>query len=714
MMVKSFFEDSMGPINGREKVTETRIALLNRLVQKHTADLTKYGLLPANAIAEALATFALQDFLFSVRVDGKDLGYLRISKGQVNVASSELHELNYQNCYIIVPGPISATQHRQIRDLLQHCQFIVLNTLAWKNQQKVLHRRLYEELRHKINADDDNIRIDALPSLLKTEIGVDIEIVERVRSGGADRDPGPIQFVRRRIKSNGEADRIELITDPALIRLIQREALNKATTLDVTEYFRSEYDRRGPIVMVPLCRSSASKSARAQLFLLRGTHAAPLRQHHIAAVEAVVTFFLEEVLYQRQRDFIFEMIERISIVATEPAKDVDEEFLKLLDIALARIVTDTAAYRCSYWHFDQKLDKIRVDRMATYERGRLQRNFHTATRHINANDVKRSSIAYVLAGAEGDGFLTINDCGFPKPDFRGRSLETIIRPSGETQSEFLAQVRDNAVPFGVILAESRLDSAFEADQWFIRSVSALLSEFLRTLQNRQDSFYVADRFSLFDADHDLDTFVSVNLRSEPEVQRTLRDFLRIGRTKEPATPVSGQYRVRDLIEEIKEDYIALTAQTRDEVFRRVHVDDVPLLHGSSQMQRALGYILKNLISNAFKYDEISKTTIGISLAPRSTPWVGLRRKLSNPDTVPRSEAVLRIDCIITPAFEEHIEQQIGRRSVVDATRGGRRGLYLVGLMVRQMAGAFHVHRSKDKRRTIMVIRLPVETFGEGR
>lgn len=685
-----------------------RFGRLQRLIDRHFADLTRYGLLPAEAITEAIHALGTKPYMFAVRSHGREVGFLRRAEGAEALISEDTEEVHYQNCHIVISNGAGRDEVRAVRVLLRHCQFIFLNTIVWKNLQKRRHRELYEKLRLKVAENDENIRIETLPRLIKDELGIKVEIVERVRLPTDVKRAGKIHFVRRGLGRRKTREGAKQITDPFLVRLIQREALDRATTLDVTSYLRPNSDRRDPVVVIPLCRSSAPRASRSQLFLLRGTKSRPLTQEDITAVEAVVTFFLEEVLYNRQRDYILSMLGEIALAGVGRIDDIEEQWSRVLQQSLARIVTDTTAYRCSYWQLDQKHSVIRPERMATYERGKLQTRFQVAETRIKPTQLHGSSIAYVMAGAEGEGYLIVNDCNNPKSDLSGKMIRSIIKPSGETQSEMAVQMREHAVPFGVILAESRLDHGFDSDKWYIRAVAALLSEYRRTLFQRLDSSYVAERLSLFDSSHDLDVFIDVNLKEVPEIADRLRSVLRLGLHDREEESEAREFEISDIIESIKEDYVARSRLVREAVFGRIHLDNVPPMLGTRQFERAVGYILKNLISNAFRYEEQSKTTIGIRVEAKSMSWVGVADRYKGAWGDIQIGAVLRIDCVITPPIIDAIETQIGKRSVLNATRGGRRGLYLVGLIVRQLAGGFEVHRTPDNRRTKLVIRIPVE------
>jgi hypothetical protein len=101
------------------------------------------------------------------------------------------------------------------------------------------------------------------------------------------------------------------------------------------------------------------------------------------------------------------------------------------------------------------------------------------------------------------------------------------------------------------------------------------------------------------------------------------------------------------------------------------------------------------------------------IEPRSVPWAQFSGKPGRLQRLGPGAlgSVFRIECVITPALTEAIEQEIGKRSVYDGRRGGRRGLYLVGLIVRQLSGTMEVHRTGDDTKTRLLIRVPIQTAG---
>ena len=604
---------------------------------------------------------------------------------------------------MILYGRISKRTRQEAIQVVRHCQFILLNTLVWKNFQKKRHRDLYERLRNEIKATDDNITIETLPRLLKRQLGISVEIVERVAEERAT------FFVRRtklgQLRSEGKR-----IDDPKLVRLIDVEALGRATTLDVTAEIGGERPgREDPIVLVPLCRSSAPSSSRSQLFLLHGSRRRPLTQQDITTVEAVITFFLDEVLYSRQRDYILTMLgEIVAASSDDHALDHEIMYQTVLQRTLNRIVTDTTAYRCSTWCLKHSTNYICSDKMASYESGRLRSSYTVAQQRIRSSHYRQSSIAYVMRGAEGTGHLIIHNCANPQADLDKKQIRGIIKPTGETQSEMAVQVRCGAVPHSVLLVESRLVRGLQSDAWYIRTLCFLLSELRRVLEAKLDSAYITERLSLFDNSHDLDVFIDLNLRNEPEIADSLRSFLKLGVHDQDASENQVEFAIEELISKIRITYAPRAPESVQRIFDKVHIDNVPMLVGSLSTREGILYIFKNLISNAFRYEHLSTSTIGIRIEADSSSWANSAQSSPGGELPRGLGQVLRIDCVITPALDATLEGKIGKRRITHGDRGGRRGLYLVGLIVRQLGGVFEIDRSKDGSKSKLVIRLPVK------
>lgn len=676
---------------------------LQRIVDDHFRALTRYGLLPAAALRDMLEAARFQSFDFKVETEGREIATLRVPRS--GPPSREETIFNYENCTLTIYGRISKKTRQEAKQVVRHCQFVLLNTLVWKNFQNKRYRELYEGLRSEIEATDDNVTIETLPKLLKRQLGIAVEIVERVSEEQAS------FFVRRSRAGQRRADG-KKIDDLKLVRLIDNEALSKAATLDVTtEIGGSRRKRENMIVLVPLCRSSAESSTRSQLFMLRGSRRRPLTQQDIATVQAVVTFFLDEVLYGRQRDYILTMLGEIAAASSEDVGfDKEEIYESILQRTLNRIVTDTTAYRCSMWHLDQSSNHISSDMMASYENGRLQRRYVVAQQRIKASNVMQSSIAYVMRGAEGQGHLIINNCANPQPDLIGKKIRGIVKPTGETQSEMAVQVRCGAVPHSVLLVESRLVRGVQSDAWYIQTLCFLLSELRRVIEGKLDSAYITERLSLFDNSHDLDVFIDLNFPDDNELRDSLRQFLKIGVHDYDSFATQVVFDINDLIRTIEKSYSARASAAVRRIFSKIHVDDVSKLASSLSAREGILYILKNLISNAFRYEAKSTTTLGIRIEPNATSWAVSTRPLNERELPRGTGQILRIDCVITPALDATLEGRIGKYRIAHGDRGGRRGLYLVGLIVRQLGGIFEVGRSRDDSKSKLVIRLPVKTM----
>ncbi len=690
---------------------------LGWVMDRHFNALTRFGLLPAAALAETVQSLGLDSYYFEIHAHGRAVPTLDLRGPEPLPEDGGATRLIFENCRFEHVRPRNAQDRLLINTAIRHCQFILLNTLVWKNLQKREHRNLYEVLTKVMAAKESNVTVETLPSILRQVLQIRVDVVERAprkrlpKSEKFDQAASPGSFLRRSSRRGS----FTVLDDPDLVRLIEDEALGRATTLDVTRFIAPGQIGRGdPVVLVPLCRSSARRSSRAQLLLLQGSTRRPLTREKITTVEAAITFFLDEILYRRQRDYIQEMLGEITRASSAGADiDVEAEFARVLQRSVNRVVTDTTAYRCSIWRPNQRHNVIQPAQMASYETGKLRQAFQTARSAIPIANTTASSVAYVLAGAEGDGCLLVNDCSSTARDLMGRAIIDIIPPTGETQSEFAVQIRDQGVPIAVMLAESRLLRGFDPDFWFIQTVCGLLSEFRRTLHQRLDSSFISERLSLLDQSHDLDVFIDLNMADYPDAAEELRRYLRLGRYDLADDTQEEMFHMEDLITSLEADYRMRTKDAKDNVFSRIFPGKLPAFVGTRQLQRSLRYILKNLVSNAFRYEEKSRTTIGMRIEPRSVPWAQFSGKPGRLQRLGPGAlgSVFRIECVITPALTEAIEQEIGKRSVYDGRRGGRRGLYLVGLIVRQLSGTMEVHRTGDDTKTRLLIRVPIQTAG---
>ena len=678
---------------------------LDAVIKQQYKTFERLGVLPISALEEAVDSADLGNLILKIKLNGRYSEDLEIVRS--------LEDKNSEHSYVIISEPFYlrirrakdlTAQKQAANTLLAHCQYVIRNTLIWKNQETSHYRKIQRQLK-KASQGSTPLTVEELPEFISEMLCINVDILEKIeqKSNGSE-----VHFIRR--SGHGKERRTTAhINDTNLTNLLVNDALGQAKTVDVSTYFsknsQNSYMQYGPTIVVPLCRASARSSSRNQLLLLYSSDVGrPLKSDDVDISERLVSYLLEDILYARQREYISHMLESIAQLASNTS-DIpeDDHFEHVLQVAVNRIVTDSSAYRCSIWKVNERFGILEPHEMASYESGELSDSYSVRRAKIPIKNKTSSTIAYALAGALGKGHILINNCSNPTKDLKGEEIDDIIQPSGETQSELAIQIRETGVPYGVLLAESRLGHGFDSDLWLIKAVTTLLSEYRRTMLQKLDSQYVVERLSIFDTSHDLDMFLDMQLKEHPEIARRFREYLL---PKDDIDDHKGRiesFTLSEITNVFEQEYRVLFMEdTINRIFSRFYLSDVPPLASSIGFKSAISYILKNLISNAVRYDVQSNTTIGARLENEVFPWAGI-----NEQVIDSKAKMLHIDCVISPSLPQNIINSVGRMSVKTRTRGQRHGLYLVGLIVRQCGGSFLVGPTPKGDRTRLTIRIPV-------
>jgi hypothetical protein len=714
---------------------------LSRIRNTQLTTLYQLGLLRIEHLKALFEILTHVPYLFRVRYNNRIVKIFTVSNtneadqnGTSNWEFSHNGFVRYRSpdCELFVKRH-STVSRNWANDLCQHAGLIIHNTLVWRSLQKERLNALSADLR-KALTESQELNIDKLAVFISRRLSVSIALVEK-RTERLDYRTGrsfgeKVEYQRSRSREKTEKS---IATTAYVLRRmksgrffergfeVQRALSEKAglalrggKLIEVSgEEIGGSVTSTGSAILFPLCRSTEPKSQRNQLFLVSGRRN-DIGQDDIHIIQELISYYFDHLLRGRQQQVLTGIAKDINELHRKPIFDLnrmEEEYEATVEAIVREVIWTTPSYRCSIWEYSPKFHALIPKKVLAYKGGVVAKPPKFFSQAISIHQFDRSSIVNCFSSALlTEASIYIGDVRKPERYIRasggGRELKRIIAPGDYTQSEISVPLFEAGAPVGVLYAESRLIDAYDSELWYFQAIGSLLSE-LRTSQNRRmDASFVAEKLSLFDSLHDLGPQVDVILKDQPDLRKWVRDFFELDRTEDPLSGRLIVLNFREAVDSLRQEFSYQLRDTMDEVFSSIKVRaNVPIFRTLERTSISFRFILKNLISNAFRY-RVQQFSSSLTIAFDRPRGIVVTRAQQE-----AGQGLVRIEYTIEPPLPESLVRQLGKRSIAAAGRAPRRGLYLVGLVTRQLGGTFHATSSVDQRRTRIVLRIPLSNEG---
>lgn len=629
--------------------------------------------------------------------------------------------------------------------ICNHIHTVVTNTLIWRSIQKEKLNNLVAQLQEALS-NSDELNIDRVARFISSRLHMTVSLIEKRTDRIGYQAPRQriLSLTRAVNRANiGPSVNAKIITSYIIRRLredrfsdmglpltgtmnaLLDDSLDGAKLIQISgdTIFPNTSVRGRTYIILPLCRSIEPRSRRNQLFLISKRGPGTILHTEIYLIQELISYYFDHLLRERQQRLIVNTTRRINDLhrlANLKSMDLLTEYENTFTTIMREIIWTTASYKCSFWQYSPEQYVLKLKHLVDLDRGRIRSITQLPESVISVGKFDSSSIVncFVNAILKPEP-LYIDDVRFPMRylDKTGRQMRAIVPPQERTQSEVVIPIYEAATPVGVLYCASRVLDAFESDIWYLQSVGALLSE-LRTATHRKlDSSFVAERLAAFDAYHELGTQIQILLRGHPEVLQIVRKFLDLDRIAPAPQAIQLRLHMEAIVEELRQEFSLIQLQdVCEEVFERVKIQtNVPTFSVDENKHRALVFILKNFLANAFRHRPRGFSS---TLTVEFEACRGLKQRGGKGAS--SSAGVMRIENTITPSLRSDLVSQLGQRSIAAAGRFPRRGLHLVGLVTRHIGGTFSAFQTSPRsarrasgERTRIVLRIPMTAGEEG-
>ena len=703
---------------------------LSDLKNRHLTILYNYGFLPKSAFDELSSFLKEVCHLIRIKHENRFIGlFFSTNIGELNKDSKEevllskgFTKVIRHDCQLFFHS--SADKHKHIFiDICEHANLIVHNTLIWKSMEKerlnIYTRSLQENLKKS-----GKLNIEVLARFVSEKINVEIKLIEKrsYRDGykaGQDLIPTSsrskkkqkkllTKFVSRTLQDGSFSENACSISD--LDSRLSAEALSGAKLMKISSKLASHGQKKIKHIdkiLFPLCRSSDSRSTRTQLFQVSRKKNG-LNQDDVYIIQELISYYFDKLLHDRQHRLIYTIVNEINKLNRSHvlrAQYDQNKFESILFDLLTEILWTTTAYRCSFWMYSARYHAFVPIVNVAYKKGEITDKLPFVKKSISARLFNTSAIvncferAYISSKP-----LYIDDTRNASKYMRKNGLKNLINPPILTQSELFVPIYQGATPIGVLYSESRLLDAFKQELWFFQSIASLISDFHTTIHLARDSMFVAEKLSCLDAYHELDGILDMRLNHDPELLKWIKEILDFNRNEYVGDMLEGKAKLvfLEMLDRLREDFGMQLKSVSNDIFSLIKLmPSLPDLFIADHKRRAIQFIIKNFISNAFRYKSEGSTSITIGF---------YRSKLIKSESEFEGfgiEGLLHIDCSIDPPLPQEILNDLGQKVVDSHGRTPRRGLLLVGIVSRQLGGTFQAIQDSKGQKTRLVIRIPI-------
>jgi hypothetical protein len=720
---------------GRELLKE-----LSRLREKHLIELYRSGFLDRSAFDEANSL--LSTFPHIVRVKSMERFVAAFTSSTLPNMDprTPIDILIAEGCFQIKRHDcefITLTKYKLNKsffiDVCDHLNLIIHNTLIWRSIQKEKLNAYTSMLQQQL-AETSELNVDRLAAFIQENLAVNVSLVEartalenyksgrlvlraRRRADGALSKRRPI-FILRKFVRKRFLDRGPQLSHP--LHVFSSEALAGGKLIEVQRGTPLTARRvcSCTLLLFPLCRSTEPTSLRKQIFMVHRARRA-ISEWEIILIQEIISFYFDHLVryrQQRQLTTTANSIREVYHYSDDSMEALDSFLLSCLRQILTELNWTTQSFRTSYWRYDARYNALSPLYIVGYRDGKIQEFERLAINSIPVRNSRTSSIVSTFVNATVVREpLHIGDTRRPVKYIENRRLDDIIAPYDLTQSEIMVPIYQAQTPVGVLYGESRLLDAFSGQEWFFAAMGSLVSELITAVDRRRDAALVSDKLSTLDAFHELSPNIEILLRHSPvDVREKFRALFEIADTDGETSKFrpGSLTAIREinfslLFGEILSDFGFNSSATMEAVKRGIKIRrSVEVIKTTEYEYSAYRFIFKNLISNAFKNQPAGyRTVIAITF---SKPELGFGiRSPAYEEGRNDVFGLVQVHVSITPALDPQIIHQMGRASVSRPKSAPRRGMQLVGLVARQLGGTFEAFSSIDRRKTRLLIQIPL-------
>jgi hypothetical protein len=529
----------------------------------------------------------------------------------------------------------------------------------------------------------------------------------------------------------------EIRTDTVQRLLV--ESLRDAKVVDASFAMASSNDlvnsdQTDDIFFLPLCRATEFSSSRHQLLVVHRNVPAGTRQFtqaEILAIQEIISQYYDDYTQARRTSTLTQLAKVLNKATSAPSRHSklhpQNGFARLARGLSQSIVDTTQARACAIYLCDPAA--FQLVPIATVDATDNSAVAGQLLAPVSLKHASRSINAFVFRNeAAVDGFCYLPDLPNVPKFYRRLNLSTTTPSAPDTQSEACFSIAHGGVTVGTIYVESPLLKAFESDLEYLRVVARLVSSIYASFYKSFDARFIAERLSFFNLLHALRNSLPLIEKIDLSLTNFIKQELASAELDEARMDIVEDFSIGDLINSAKSK-IASYGQTdiAAGLSGLVLAPGLPRLRGDRYLKRSLGHIIDNLTSNAVRCYVADKHKVldghkyktEFLIHHENFPHIGTLSSLGAKQDLEnlsmakftqkfRSSFKLVIQYIIHRNLSKETVENLGIRPIFDPMDGSTRfGLFIVGLIVRQLSGQMEAFRFAGGPATMIRIQIPI-------